>query len=660
MNWAVESGRPGPMGAHHDGDGVRFTVFSAHATSIEVCVFDSAGAQHLASFALPGRSGDLFHGFLRGAGPGLVYGLRAHGPWDLAAGHRFEPGRLLLDPAAREIVDRSNAAADFKARVIADRYDWQGDQPPRHAVDDTILYELHVAGFTRLHPLVPASVRGSYRGLAHPQAIDHLKSLGVTAVSLLPVQQHLDERRLVERGLVNYWGYNTLGFFCPEPRLASAAARSMADHGRAIRDEFRDMVRALHAAGIEVILDIVFNHSCESDEHGPTLCWRGLDNASWYRLPIDDRGRYVNHTGCGNTLNLQHPRVVQFVIETLRYWVLEMHVDGFRFDLASVLGRGDHGFDRHALFFEAIASDPVLGDIKCIAEPWDVGPGGYQLGNFPAGWLEWNDRFRDAVRRYWITGDADRGEFARRLCGSADVFESSGRAPAASVNFVTAHDGFTLRDLVSYAQRHNEANGEENRDGHGENFGSNLGFEGDTDDPAISARRRRLQRALLATVILAQGTPMLCAGSELGHTQQGNNNAYCQDNDISWLNWLQVDTDLLSFCREALRLRGSLRPLAKDWYAAGPQGRLRWFAIDGTALDSAAWHDRTMRAFFVLIDEKLAMLFNPDSVLREFALPAGRWRVLLDTAQSSVAAGDPLAAGLRLLQRESVRHESDQ
>jgi len=385
-----------------------------------------------------------------------------------------------------------------------------------------------------------------------------------------------------------------------------------------------------------------------------------LDNASWYRLPANDRELYVNDTGCGNTLNLQHPRVLQFVIETLRYWVLEMHVDGFRFDLAPVLARNDHGFDRHAPFFEAIARDPVLAGVKCIAEPWDIGPGGYQLGNFPRDWFEWNDRFRDSVRRYWITGDVDRGEFARRLCGSADVFEPAGRLPAASVNFVTAHDGYSLRDLVSYAQRHNEANGEDNRDGHGENFSTHCGIEGDTDDPMVTAQRRRLQRALLATVVFAQGTPMLCAGSELGHTQQGNNNAYCQDNDISWLNWLQADTELLSFCQQALSLRQRLRPLAKDWYAVGPQGGLQWFAIDGTTLEAAAWQDRTMRAFFVLINEKLAMLFNPAAEPCDFCLPPGRWQVLLDSAQKSAAARDPLAAGLRLLQRESDQPETDQ
>ena len=559
----IGRGRCYPLGASVTPRGVNFAVFSAHATSIEVCVFDSTGEHELQRFALPARTGDIWHGELSGASVGLVYALRAAGPWQPEAGHRFDASMLLLDPCAREILEGDLR----KARVVRDEYDWGDDARPEHAREDLVIYELHVKGFSMLNPLVPPALRGSYAALAHPASVAHLRSLGITAVSLLPVHQHLDEPALVSRGLVNYWGYNTLGFFCADWRYASAASRAAPDPGRALRDEFRDMVKALHAAGIEVILDVVFNHTCESDEHGPTLSWRGLDNASWYRLESPPPLRYANDTGCGNTLDLRHPRVLQFVMDSLRFWVAEMHVDGFRFDLAPVLARGDHGFDSKGPFFQVIAQDPVLAHARLVAEPWDVGHGGYQLGAFPRGWLEWNDRFRDTARRWWITGEATRGEWAQRLCGSADTLQHRDREPTDSVNYVVSHDGFTLRDLVSYAERCNEANGEHNRDGHTANHSRNYGVEGDTDEPRIRERRDRVQRALLASVLLSQGTPMLAAGSELGHTQRGNNNAYCQDGPLSWLDWAGPMPTCSDWCSELRRCASDIdrSPMPGTW-----------------------------------------------------------------------------------------------
>ncbi|MFZ2652827.1 MAG: glycogen debranching protein GlgX, partial [Burkholderiaceae bacterium] len=529
-------GRPWPLGATWDGRGVNFAVVSAHAKSIELCLYDADAAHELSRTPLPQRSHDVWHGYLEGAMPGQVYGYRAHGSWRPDRGNRFNAHKLLLDPYARELVGRfewrdehfgadphhphhpdirDNAAFALKSRVIDPAYDWGDDAPLHTPLADTVLYELHVKGFTEMHPDLAPALRGTYAGLASDAAISHLKRLGITAVSLLPVQQHLDERRLTQLGLTNYWGYNTIGFFCVEPRLASGAGGSSA------RDEFRAMVKRLHRAGIEVILDVVYNHTAESDEHGPSSSFRGLDNALYYRLQAMHRSLYENHSGCGNTLDLRQPRVLQLVMDSLRFWAGEMHVDGFRFDLAPVLGRTDHGFDRRAPLFAAIAQDPLLSRLKMIAEPWDVGPGGYQLGAFPHGWLEWNDRFRDTMRSFWVEHGSTRGEFAQRLCASSSIFQPQGRAPAESVNYVVSHDGFTLRDLVSYSRKHNHANGENNRDGHGHNHNHNCGVEGPSDDPRVQQLRGRLQRALLATELLAQGTPMLAAGDEFGHTQGG-------------------------------------------------------------------------------------------------------------------------------------------
>ena len=668
---ALQPGRPWPLGASCAAGGINFAVFSAHAQRIELCVFDAAGEHELSRTPLPARSHDVWHGLVPEAAPGLVYGLRAHGAWRPDRGHRFNPQKLLLDPYAREIVGgfewraehfgadpaypndldpRDNARRALKARVVDDAFDWQGDRHPHTALADTVLYELHVKGFTQRHPGVPAALRGSYAGLVSDAAIAHLKALGVTAVSLLPVHQHLDEQRLHALGLVNYWGYNTIGFFCPEPGLASAATRAAASAGSApatdgagVRDEFRAMVRALHAAGIEVILDVVFNHTAESDANGPVLSFRGLDNASYYRLRRDAPAEYENHTGCGNTLDLEHPRVLQLVLDSLRYWAGEMHVDGFRFDLAPVLGRTANGFDRHAAFFTALAQDPLLARLKMIAEPWDIGPGGYQLGGFPNGWLEWNDRFRDTLRSFWIEGEPTRGELALRLCASSDVFQPRSRAPAESVNYVVSHDGFTLRDLVSYSHKHNLANGEHNRDGHGHNHNHNGGVEGPTDVAGVNLRRGRLQRALLACTLLAQGTPMLAAGDEIGHTQRGNNNPYCQDNDTTWIDWSTADADLLAFTQRVLALRRLALPLGLAWYDGLADRRglhdLAWLQADATPLQGDEWHRPGRHVLGCLIGKPararapLLWLMNGEAFDTGFMLPGGVWEAVLDTSQ---------------------------
>ena len=665
---SLQPGRPWPLGASCTDDGVNFAVFSAHAHGIDLCLFDALGSTELSRTPLPAHSQGVWHGLLPGAASGLVYGLRAHGPWRPDRGHRFNPNKLLLDPYAREIVGQfdwhgphfgadlqhpqhmdlqDNGAQALKARVVADQFDWGDDRRPDTPLKDSVLYELHVKGFTQRHPGVPEALRGSFAGLASDAAVAHLRRLGVTAVSLLPVQQHLNERHLSTLGLSNYWGYNTIGFFCLEPRLGSGSGSGSGSgpgaQGAATRDEFRAMVRRLHAAGIEVILDVVYNHTAEGDEHGPTISFRGLDNAAYYRLVPEHHAQYENHTGCGNTLDLRHPRVLQLVLDSLRYWVGEMHVDGFRFDLASVLGRTDSGFDRHAAFFTAVAQDPLLCRVKMIAEPWDIGPGGYQLGGFPPGWLEWNDQFRDTLRSFWIEAKGTRGDFARRLCASSDIFQPQGRTPAETVNYVVSHDGFTLRDLLSFNARHNQANGEANRDGHSDNRSWNCGVEGPTDSAAVNALRQRLARALIATTLLAQGTPMLAAGDELGHTQGGNNNPYCQDNPTTWIDWSQADQNLIAFTERVLTLRRSALPLNDRWYD-GLTDRLglhdlSWLRADGSALGGADWDLSGSHVLGCLIGKPararapLLMLFNAEAHGHAFMLPGGVWRALLDTSQ---------------------------
>ena len=655
----LQAGRPWPLGATVDGDGVNFAVFSDHASQIDLCLFDASGGTELERLPLPGRSGDVWHGRLPGAAAGLIYGLRAHGSWRPDRGHRFNPHKLLLDPWAREIVappggfdwqgahfgaDRvhpqhldaqDNARAAHKARVVADTFDWQGDRPPATPLADSVIYETHVRGFSRLLPGVPEAQRGSYAALASDAALAHFKRLGITALSLLPVQQVLSEARLIEQGLVNHWGYNTLGFFCPDPRYASTAAP---------RDEFREMVRRLHAAGIEVLLDVVYNHTPEADERGATLSWRGLDNLSWYRLPAANRDQYDNWSGCGNTLDIRHPRVLQMVMDSLRYWVHEMHVDGFRFDLAPVLGRGSPGFDSDSPFFKAILQDPALQGVKLIAEPWDLGPGGYQTGQFPRGWLEWNDRFRDTARAFWLGGDCTRGELALRLAGSSDLFQARRRSPLESVNYVVSHDGFTLADLVSYDMRHNLANGENNRDGHGRNLSWNCGWEGPTADPLVNARRRRLQRALLATLLLAQGTPMLAAGDELGHSQGGNNNPYCQDNATTWIDWADADERLIDFTAHVLALRKALLPLGTRWFTGLPDARgrhdLAWLRRTGEPMTPEHWDNRMSRILGAWIGvpgrgrAALLLMVNARDQDASFMLPPGDWVAELDTTSA--------------------------
>ena len=686
---ALELGRPWPLGAHWDGQGLNIAVASSSAEAVVLCLFDANGVSETHRAGLPGRTLDIWHGYWRAepgsalGRPGQLYGLRARGPWQPEQGQRFNPRKVLLDPYARQIVGTfdagpqhlghdsqhpllpspvDNAASALKACVVQDHFDWGDDHAPQTPLVDTVLYELHVKGYTARHPSVPEALRGTYAGLAQPAVLQHLQALGVTAVSLLPVQQWLDEPRLVAMGLRNYWGYNTLGFFCPEPRLAAVAANA--------RDEFRRMVRGLHAAGIEVLLDVVFNHTAESDALGPTLCWRGLDNAGSYRLPPEQRAAYENYSGCGNTVDMRQPSMLRLVLDSLRFWVSEMHVDGFRFDLAPVLGRGHGGFEREGPFFQAVAQDPVLAPLlaagKLIAEPWDLGPDGYQAGNFPRGWLEWNDSFRDTVRAFWLGGATTRGQFAQALAGSARRLQAPRRRPGESVNYVVSHDGFTLRDLVSYDLRHNDANGEHNRDGHGHNLSWNCGIEGETDDPEVLHLRYRLQRALLATVLLSQGTPMLAAGDEIGHTQHGNNNPYCQDNPITWMDWQQADQGLRHFTARVLALRRQWLPLGPSWYSglADAHGLhdLSWLRRGGGTLDDWDWTQSASRVLGACISapgrgqQQLLLLFNAEPADTVFQLPPGQWQPLLDSADDAVGshAVAALSGGITLHARSVV------
>ncbi|MGH7041603.1 MAG: glycogen debranching protein GlgX, partial [Acetobacteraceae bacterium] len=549
----VHEGLPFPLGATWDGLGVNFSLFSAHADKVELCLFDDRGERELDRIELPEYTNEIFHGYLPDTRPGTLYGYRVHGPYAPAEGHRFNPNKLLLDPYAKAHVGRLRwdpacfgytigaADADLsfdardsapfmpKCRVIDPSFTWGRERRPEVPWERTIVYELHVKGYTKLHPAVPENLRGTYAGLGQKEVVDYIRSLGVTSVELLPVHTFVDGSYLLDKGLSNYWGYNTIGFFAPDPRYSSIPSF--------VFSEFKEMVARLHDAGLEVILDVVYNHTAEGNERGPTLSFRGIDNASYYRLTAGDPRHYVNDTGTGNTFNMDHPRVLQMVTDSLRYWVSEMHIDGFRFDLGTILGREAHGFDVSSGFLDACTQDPVLSQVKLIAEPWDIGPGGYQVGGFPPGWAEWNDKFRDTVREFWKGDSGKLSDLATRLAASADAFHRRGRKPWASVNFVTAHDGFTLQDLVSYNEKHNEANGEDNRDGTDNNSSWNHGVEGPTEDAAILDLRDRQKRNLLATLLMAQGTPMLLAGDEFGRTQQGNNNAYCQDNEISWVNW---------------------------------------------------------------------------------------------------------------------------
>lgn len=632
------AGRPWPLGAQWDGRGVNFALFSAHAVAVKLCLFDRDGPRFL---ELPSCSDEVWHGYLPGGAPGLVYAYRVDGPAPAAGGDRFDAQRLLLDPAAHELCgefswQRANdhdSVYGLRCRVAAETFDWGGDRPPAVAWPDTVLYEVHVRGATQLHPGVPEALRGTYAGLAAPAMLAHYRRLGVTTLNILPVQQFIDEAALVKRGLHNYWGYNPINFFAPDPRYASRADQAAA--------EFRRMVRELHGAGIEVVLDVVFNHTAETDHHGPTLSWRGIDNRSYYRLPPKHPARYENHSGCGNTPNLTHPRVLQQVMDALRHWVGSYHVDGFRFDLATSLVRD-------SAFLAAVRQDPILQSVKLIAEPWDLGPDGYRLGRFPPGWGEWNDRFRDDVRAFWLTGSTGVAALAHRLAGSSEVFRAENRLPQAGVNFITAHDGFTLRDLLSYNERNNQANGENNRDGHAVNHSWNCGAEGDSVDPAVLDCRHRLSRALLATLFCSQGVPMLQGGDEIARSQRGNNNAYCQDNALTWLDWTGDETGLVDFVAGLAALRRRLPLLRQERWLTGEAGAggnrpdCLWWRPDGRPMSVPDWHDAALASVGMWLSaaghNDLLCVFNRAADPVGLALPEGLWRQLLHSA-----AAEPFA-----------------
>jgi len=668
---ALKDGSPQQLGARFDGAGVNFALFSAHAHKVELCLFDPHGTREVDRLELPARSDDIWHGYLAEARPGLLYGYRVHGPYDPLNGHRFNPNKLLIDPYALELDrpfewddlhcgyivgdphgdlsfdTRDNAAAMPKCRVVDPSFDWAGVASPQTPLTGSVIYELHIRGYTMRHPAVGRAERGTLAGLCHPEIIRHLRELGVTTVELLPLHPIATSRRLRDNGLRDYWGYNSISFFALEPRYLAGGDAA----------EFRRMVRAFHEAGLEVILDVVFNHTGEGDEFGPTLSFRGIDNASYYRL-ADDKRRYLDFTGCHNTMNLDHPQVVRMVIDSLRYWVETMHVDGFRFDLAVSLAREGDRFSSGAPLFAEIARDPVLAKIKLIAEPWDLGPDGYQFGSFPPNWSEWNDRFRDTARRFWRGDGGLVGDLAYRLTGSSDIFSPSGRHPTASINYITAHDGFTLEDLVSYGIKHNAANREDNADGANRNFSANNGVEGPTDDSYISALRRRQKRNLISTLLLSQGVPMMLAGDEFGRTQQGNNNAYCQDNETSWVNWITEEADraFADFVRGLLSLRARYPFLRRsDFFHGehinGGSGKdIAWLSPDGREMDEADWNvpeSHCLGARYEMPPStegtvSFVLLMNAGESLQQFTLPpagpGAAWRCIVDTAFEELPA----------------------
>jgi isoamylase len=675
-------GRPFPLGATWDGHGVNFAIFSEQATRVELCLFDSPHAEvESERIILPEHTFHVFHGHVPGIGPGQLYGYRVHGPWDPASGLRFNPAKLLVDPYAMGISgkvdwrapmfpyrleaghlvidDQDNAWGAPHSVVVDPSFDWGDDRPPRTHWHDTVIYELHVKGFTARHPEVPEPLRGTYAGLASPAAIAHLRSLGVTAVELLPVHEKCDDQHLVDRGLTNYWGYNTLGFFAPEQSYCATGRV-----GEQVR-EFKQMVKALHAAGIEVILDVVYNHTAEGNHLGPMLSLKGIDNLAYYRTVPGDPRYYMDYTGCGNSLNMRHPQALKLIMDSLRYWVTEMHVDGFRFDLAAALARELHEVDRLSAFFDVIHQDPILSRTKLIAEPWDLGDGGYQVGNFPVLWTEWNGRYRDAIRRWWKGDGALVADLGYRLTGSSDLYQSTGRRPYASINFVTAHDGFTLHDLVTYNEKHNEANGENGADGSNHNDSWNCGVEGETDDDEIVELRERQKRNFIVTLALSQGVPMLCGGDEIGRTQGGNNNAYCQDNEISWHDWRLDDRRraLLAFTRRILALRASEPVLRRRRFFSGGFSRgsdlkdIGWFRPDGQEMSREDWELPFVRAIGMLLNgeaipspddrgeriigDTLLILMNAHHEEIEFVLPLSdwgeRWGLVVDTRSAEVA-----------------------
>ncbi len=638
---SIQEGSPRPLGATWDKRGVNFAVFSSHATRVELALFDAVSGAESARFDLPARTGDTWHGYLpaQRAGPGAHYAFYVHGPNDPERGHRFDPSVALIDPHAQEL----SFTTPLRSRVVDGRFDWAGDRPPAIPLRDTVIYELHTKGYTRLHPDVPEPWRGKYLGLTAPPVLDHLRSLGVTAVELLPCQSFVAEPFLRKRGLTNYWGYNSVAWFSPANEFAIENAVV----------EFKTMVKALHAAGLEVILDIVFNHTAEGADDGPILNLKGLDNSVYYRLLADKR-LYENVTGTGNTVNCEHRQVRELIVDCLKYWTEEMHVDGFRFDLATVLGRDAGGFNEHSDFFKAVRAEPALDRVKLIAEPWDVGWGGYRLGRFPAGWSEWNDRYRDTVRSFWRRDMGRLGELAERFAGSSDLFRHNGRKPTANINFVTAHDGFTLNDLVSYNDRHNEANGENNADGTSNNLSWNCGAEGPTEDAAINTLRKRQMRNMLATLILSQGVPMLQAGDEFARTQKGNNNAYCQDNETSWVDWslCNANQDLVEFVRLLTKLRHQHAELRRETFLKGTASRtgvkdVSWLHMRGGEMSQNDWQDVNLRTLGVLSGNRnntahrLLFLLNAANEPVEFNVPAAgaglAWVCRFDTAREHAA-----------------------
>jgi len=681
----LREGLPFPLGATWDGLGVNFALFSAHATKVELCLFDDKGQTELERIELPEYTDEIWHGYLPDAHPGQIYGYRVHGPYEPDAGHRFNPHKLLIDPYAKQLVgqlrwseslfgyhigskdaDRSFDKRDSahyvpKSKVIDPAFTWGRERPARVPWDRTIIYEMHLRGFTMRHSAVPENLRGTFAGLMVSEVVDYLRKLGISSIELLPVHAFVNDQHLLQKGLNNYWGYNSIAFFAPHPRYLASGKVS----------EFKEMVAHLHDAGLEVILDVVYNHTAEGNELGPTLSMRGIDNVSYYRLIPDNKRLYINDSGTGNTLDLSHPCVLQMVTDSLRYWVTEMHVDGFRFDLATILGREPDGFDERHSFLVACRQDPVLSQVKLIAEPWDCGPGGYQVGGFPPGWMEWNDRFRDTVRSFW-KGDEDQlADFARRLSASGDLFDQRGRRPCSSVNFVTAHDGFTLHDLVSYNDKHNEDNDENNQDGTDKNLSWNHGVEGPTDDPEIRALRLRQMRNFMATLLFAQGTPMLVAGDEFARTQYGNNNAYCQDSEIGWVNW-DLDSDgqaLLAFVRKVIKLRLSYPILHRMRFLVGAYNEelgvkdVTWLSPNGSEMTIEQWHDPHGRCLGMLMDGRaqptgirragadvtLLLIVNAHYDVVNFLLPpvpeGTHWICLLDTNQREPQSSETFQFG---------------
>jgi isoamylase len=691
-------GTPYPLGATYDGSGTNFALFSEVAEHVEVCLFAADGTE--TRHRLTEVDGFVWHSFLPGVEPGQRYGYRVHGPDDPDRGLRCNPSKLLLDPYAKAIDgtiewdeslfgyrfgdpdsanDADSAAHMPKCVVINPFFDWAADRAPRHPYAESVFYEAHVKGMTERHPEIPDEMRGTYAGIAHPVIIDHLTALGVTAVELMPVHHFVNDSILVDRGLSNYWGYNTIGFLAPDSKYSSST-----NPGGQVQ-EFKTMVRTLHDAGIEVILDVVYNHTGEGNHFGPTLSFRGIDNAAYYRLADDDPRHYTDYTGTGNTLNVRHPHTLQLIMDSLRYWVTEMHVDGFRFDLAATLAREFYDVDRLSSFFDLVQQDPVVSQVKLIAEPWDVGPGGYQVGNFPPLWTEWNGKYRDTVRDFWRGEPATIGEFAARITGSADLYETSGRRPVASVNFVTAHDGFTLRDLVSYNEKHNEANLDDNTDGERHNRSWNCGVEGDTDDSRVIALRAQQRRNFITTLFVSQGVPMICHGDELGRTQRGNNNGYCQDNETTWIDWSKVDVDLLAFTREVAALRRDHQVFRRRRFFDGRPVRRRggggmpdiaWFRPDSSEMTEEDWGsgfgrsvamflngqgipDRDTRGQRV-VDDSFYLAFSAHDAPIDFTLPPAEygkaWEVVIDTLngvdderRTAVAAGATIPIGPRAI-----------